>query len=134
LAQEQVVTSVSEAHSATVDDTDSTPSEVAALRASVVSDDRAFHFWNSGRYLGVKARTLGEFVDILHYVDTESLFYHLERNDFSNWLELELGQVQLSSELGGVRAQRLRGEALRAALLQLFTREVEPVLNQGVSG
>jgi len=101
---------------------------------TVVSEDRAFHFWTSGRYLGVKARTLREFVDTLHYVDGDSLAYHLERNDFANWLELELGQAQLAAQVRQLRPHKLRGEVLRSALLQLFANETEEsLLNQGVS-
>lgn len=107
----------------------------AVSGSSMVSEDRAFHFWNSGRYLGVKARTLSEFVDILHYVEAESLAYHLERNDFSNWLELELGQAALAAQFGGLRGQRVRGEALRTQLLQLIPQEgQETLVNQGVPG
>lgn len=100
---------------------------------TVVAEDRAFHFWTSGRYLGVKARTLREFVDTLHYVDVESLAYHLERGDFSNWLELELGQIQLAAQVRQLRTHKLRGESLRGALVNLFSGESEESLvNQGM--
>ncbi|MBT9589220.1 NTP transferase domain-containing protein [bacterium] len=112
----------------------SPPQPAAAVIPAMVSEDRAFHFWTSGRYLGVKARTLREFVDTLHYVDGDSLAYHLERNDFANWLELELGEAQLAGQVRQLRAHKMRGESLRAALLQLFASDNEErLLNQGVS-
>lgn len=108
------------------------PVSLPAAIPAVVSEDRAFHFWTSGRYLGVKARTLREFIDTLHYVDSDSLAYHLERGDFSNWLELELGQSQLAAQVRQLRAHKLRGESLRLAMLQLFASESEDrLLNQG---
>jgi mannose-1-phosphate guanylyltransferase/phosphomannomutase len=99
---------------------------------ALLSEDRAFHFWTSGRYLGVKSRTLREFADALHYVDCDSLSYHLERGDFSNWLELELKLSTLANQVRQLRQHKLRGEGLRAALLQLFAgHNEEQLLNQG---
>ena len=122
LAQEQPVMGVS------------APREQQVNLPTMVSEDRAFHFWTSGRYLGVKARTLREFVDTLHYVDGDSLVYHLERNDFANWLELELGQKAMGSQVRQLRSHKLRGEGLRSALLALFSVENEErLLNQGAS-
>lgn len=110
----------------------SQPRASVAAAPTVVAEDRAFHFWTSGRYLGVKARTLREFVDTLHYVDVESLAYHLERGDFSNWLELELGQAQLAGQVRHLRTHKLRGETLRGALVNLFSGDSEESLvNQG---
>ena len=123
LAQEQPVVGTAQA-----------PREQAASLPTMVSEDRAFHFWTSGRYLGVKARTLREFVDTLHYVDGDSLIYHLERNDFANWLELELGQAAMASQVRQLRSHKLRGEGLRSALLALFSVENEErLLNQGAT-
>ena len=124
LAQEQPVA---------VDAAAAAPREQSINLPTMVSEDRAFHFWTSGRYLGVKARTLREFVDTLHYVDGDSLVYHLERNDFANWLELELGQAAMASQVRQLRTHKLRGEGLRSALLALFSVENEArLLNQGV--
>jgi len=108
------------------------PTRGAVPAMAAVSEDRAFHFWVSGRYLGVKARTLREFSDTLHYVEADSLAYHLERGDFSNWLELELSLTALAGQVGQLRSNQLRGESLRSALLQLFAGEIEPgVINEG---
>lgn len=108
--------------------------EVPATPPTMVSDDRAFHFWTSGRYLGVKARTLREFVDTLHYVDDLSLAYHMERNDFANWLELELKESTLAQQIRQLATHHLARESLRAALLQLFSKENEThLLNQGAT-
>ena len=135
LAEEYRGMIVSLAHEAPVSAAQSmTPPPAVAAVPAMVSEDRAFHFWTSGRYLGVKARTLREFVDTLHYVDGDSLAYHLDRNDFSNWLELELHENQLAAQVGQLRTHKMRGESLRAALLQLFAVYGEDrVLNQGVT-
>lgn len=94
-----------------------------------VPEDRAFHFWTPGRYLGVRARTYREFLDTLHYIDPASLSYHLDRGDFSNWVEHALNDTKLAEGLRGLvkreGAPRPSGEDLRRSLLDLFTRSLD---------
>lgn len=103
----------------------------AAASPAVVSEDRAFHFWTAGRYLGVKARTLREFVDTLHYVEAESLTYHLERGDFANWLQLELNLDELAEQVRLLYGKGLKGEALRGSLVQVLSGENDVSLLNG---
>jgi mannose-1-phosphate guanylyltransferase/phosphomannomutase len=93
-----------------------------------VTEDRAFHFWTPGRYLGVRARTLREFVDTLHYIEVESLRYHSERGDFANWLEYELGDIEMAKQIRALRSTGAAGEELRQGLLTVLTQEQEAVL------
>ncbi|CAM9949954.1 unnamed protein product, partial [Phaeothamnion confervicola] len=98
----------------------STPSPQA------MAEDRAFHFWVPGRYLGVRARSLKEFVDVLHYIDPVSLRYHFDRGDFANWLGHELKQPELAAGIRSLRPGPTEGEDLRLALLGVFATHVEP--------
>jgi mannose-1-phosphate guanylyltransferase/phosphomannomutase len=89
------------------------------LDDSLLPEDRAFHFWTPGRYLGVRARSYREFVDTLLYIEPGSLAYHLERGDFSNWVENELKDTGLAERIRALDAQS-SGEDLRSELLRLF--------------
>lgn len=86
--------------------------------SEMVTEERAFHFWTPGRYLGIQARSLREFLDALHYVEWPSLEYHLERGDFANWLETELRRPLLAEAVRELVAAFPRGEELREKLLE----------------
>ena len=62
---------------------------------------------------------LREFVDTLLYIEPASLAYHLERGDFSNWVENELKDAGLSERIRALDVQS-SGEDLRSELLRLF--------------
>jgi len=61
-----------------------------------VSEGRAFVFWQNGVPSGRRARTLREFVHTLEGTPTPSLTGHLERHDFSRWIEDVFGDFPLS--------------------------------------
>lgn len=86
-----------------------------------VSEDRSFHFWVPGRYLGVRARSLREFVDVLHYIEGLSISYHFERGDFANWLGHELKLVELARTIRSLKPANKEKETLRTELLQLLS-------------
>ncbi len=84
-------------------------------------EERAFHFWTPDRYLGVRARSLKEFINTLHYIDPSSLSYHIQRGDFANWMEYELEELQLADKVRRLKGTLDTGEDLRKALLDLFS-------------
>ena len=81
-------------------------------------EERAFHFWVPGRYLGVQARSLREFIDVLHYVEVPSLEYHQERGDFATWLDAEVHRPQLAMQIRTLALLEIKGEPLRKRLLE----------------
>lgn len=87
-------------------------------------EEKAFHFWNSQRYLGVRARTFSEFLDTLHYIEASSLTYHFRRGDFSNWVEHELRDSWLADQIRMLEADPDRQDSLRASLVQLLSQSV----------
>lgn len=91
---------------------------------SMLPEEKAFHFWNGERYLGVRARTFIEFLDTLHYIDTSSLAYHFKRGDFSNWVEHELRDKWLADQIRLLESDDDRKESLRSALVSLLTQSV----------
>lgn len=85
----------------------------------VLPDEKAFHFWAPGRYLGVRATSFREFVDTVMYIDLASLEYHMERGDFINWFEYELQNEPVAQRIRGLRDRDVHGEELRSELLKL---------------
>lgn len=90
----------------------------------MLPEEKAFHFWNGERYLGVRARTFIEFLDTLHYIDTSSLAYHFKRGDFSNWVEHELRDSWLAEQIRLLETDENRRESLRSSLVTLLTQSV----------
>ena len=91
---------------------------------SMLPEEKAFHFWNGERYLGVRARTFIEFLDTLHYIDTSSLAYHFKRGDFSNWVEHELHDAWLADQIRLLESDTSRKDSLRSSLVNLLTQSV----------
>jgi mannose-1-phosphate guanylyltransferase / phosphomannomutase len=82
--------------------------------------EKSFHFWVPGRYLGKRAQSLKEFVDTLHYVEIESVEYHMEREDFANWIEYELENEILASKIRTLKSKGRNGEDLRNEIIKLM--------------
>ncbi|MFH0801370.1 MAG: DUF5752 family protein [bacterium] len=82
-------------------------------------DDRAFYFWAEGRFLGIRAHRLKEFIDAIHYVEPASLEFHMNRDDFANWLESELGNRKTAEKIRDLKKLKLTGEELRAEILKI---------------
>lgn len=91
---------------------------------SMLPEEKAFHFWNGERYLGVRARTFIEFLDTLHYIESSSLVYHFERGDFSNWVEHELRDSWLADQIRILETDGSRQDPLRSNLVGLLTQSV----------
>jgi len=76
---------------------------VKALRT--VGDQEAFYFYEAiGKPTGETAKNLTDFLDKVKSVKTESLKFHLQRNDFRNWVEKILGDSKLARALARVSA------------------------------
>ncbi len=107
-----------------------TPEETTSVTPSLshqnptLPEEKSFHFWNTQRYLGVRARTFSEFLDTLHYIETSSLTYHFKRGDFSNWVEHELRDRWLADQIRMLEADPDRLESLRSSLVQLLSQSV----------
>jgi mannose-1-phosphate guanylyltransferase / phosphomannomutase len=92
--------------------------------SAMLPEEKAFHFWNGERYLGVRARTFIEFLDTLHYIDNSSLAYHFKRGDFSNWVEHELHDSWLADQMRHLETDTDKTESLRSGLVHLLTQSV----------
>jgi predicted lactoylglutathione lyase len=66
-----------------------------------VGDNEAFNFYEAvGKPTGETARNLTDFLEKVKSVKLESLVFHLQRNDFQNWIEKTLGDSKLAGKLG----------------------------------
>jgi len=94
------------------------PNQAPLMPSEALPEDRAFHFWTPGRYLGIQARSLREFVDVLHYIEAASLEYHQERGDFASWLDAEVHHPMLAQQVRTLAELGVTGEPLRNRLLE----------------
>jgi hypothetical protein len=68
-----------------------------------VGDQEAFYFYETvGKPIGEKAGSLSDFLDKVRSVKSESLTFHLQRNDFQNWIEKTLGDDNLAGKLSRI--------------------------------
>ena len=99
---------------------------------SKLPEDKAFHFYvGIDQPVGVSARSVKEFYDVVGTVAPGSLEFHLEREDFENWFKTTVEDDEFARELAGLRQTGLNGEALRKQiLLNLQARFGEDVLSR----
>ncbi|MCD6309364.1 MAG: mannose-1-phosphate guanyltransferase, partial [Candidatus Eremiobacteraeota bacterium] len=91
-----------------------------ATSQTILEEEKAFHFWTPGKYLGVKANSLAGFIDVIHYIEQESIDYHMARGDFANWIEYELFNPGLAEKVRKLKEEQLQGEEIRKRLLKLL--------------
>jgi predicted transcriptional regulator len=84
-----------------------------------VSAELGFNFYvDIDKPVGFSALSLGEFYRTIKQVGSDSLEFHLYRGDFENWLREVCKDEDLANSFGTSKAEDLKGEDLRKALLQ----------------
>ena len=76
------------------------PRAVLSLRC--VPPEKAFHFSSQERPAGYAAHSLQEFVNILEFAPDEVVNYHLDRGDFTRWIEFVIGDTTLAKKISGI--------------------------------
>jgi hypothetical protein len=66
-----------------------------------------------GKYTGISAASYEDFLASIKRVEAKSLNFHIERGDFEKWVSDVLKDEELAKEIGGLKSQKLRGQALR---------------------
>ncbi len=91
-----------------------------ALKISAkVSEEAAFHFYSGiDKPLGFSAHSIAEFYSQIKQVSSNSLDFHLYREDFEHWLGDILYDKELAVETAKFKTKGLKGEELRKALLK----------------
>jgi predicted transcriptional regulator len=85
----------------------------------VVMSELGFNFYvEVDKPLGFSAHSLEELYRLIKQVTSDSLEFHLYRNDFVNWMREVLKDEELAEAVGILKAEGLKGEELRKALLK----------------
>jgi hypothetical protein len=93
--------------------------EVANEILRKVSEEEGFNFYQSiDTPVGMKARSLVEFLDLLKDVEPASLEFHTARGDFGNWIRM-LGDETLAKQVESLKNKALPVEELRKRLMLL---------------
>jgi alpha-amylase len=90
-----------------------------------VPPDRAFHFFEGGRYINLSAHSLRELADVVRIAPESSLREHLVNGDIRRWVEETIEDRELAARLGKRGLENLRGELVRE--LELRLNELEKV-------
>ena len=98
-----------------------------------LSREEAFYFFASiGNYIGESASSLREFLEKIGSVNTKSLEFHLQREDFEKWVNQTLGDPKLAARIKDLRSQNITGENLRSQLCLVVARRSKE-LSSGLS-
>ncbi len=83
-----------------------------------VPNEKAFYFFEAnGQYTGVSAKSLEEFMErVRSELSSESVEFHVERQDFEKWISGVFGDEKLAEEIRNIRLSGVKGETLRRAL------------------
>ena len=91
-----------------------------------LSREEAFYFFASiGNYSGESAASLKEFLEKIGSVNTKSLEFHLQREDFEKWVNGTLGDAKLAAQIKELRHQNITAENLRAQLCLVVARRLK---------
>jgi hypothetical protein len=72
-----------------------------------------------GDYTGQVATSLEDFAEMLQTVDMKSIEFHMERQDFENWIRNVFGDEELAKSVS--RRMVFQGENRRKELVTLIT-------------
>jgi hypothetical protein len=99
-----------------------------------LSNKEAFYFYeNIGKPTGQSAKNLQEFLDRVESVKLESLVFHLERDDFKNWIAKTLEDLTLARRIEMLPVEdnnQLRTkirETIRARLAELEGTSIQAI-------
>jgi alpha-amylase len=91
------------------------------LRLATLTANEPFLFHTGTgeeNFTGIMSWSLKGFVKALRTVDVKTLEFHNRRGDFEPWAENSLKDKTFARDLGETRAAKLKGEALRKALVE----------------
>ena len=76
-----------------------------------------------GDYTGQAASSLEDFAEMLRWVDSKSVDFHMGRRDFEKWVRYIFGDEELAQAIN--RRAVFQGENLRNELVTLVTEHVD---------
>lgn len=82
-----------------------------------------FHFYvDIDDYTGISAASYEDFLTSIKKVKAKSLSFHVKRGDFEKWVLHVLKDRKLAEEIGKIKNQKLRGQALRNRLYRIISK------------
>jgi alpha-amylase len=90
------------------------------LRLATVTANEPFLFYKGvgeENYTGLIAWSLKGFIKALQKAELKSIEFHNSRGDFEKWVENSLHDKVLAEKLKEIRLSKIRGQALRKALI-----------------
>jgi len=89
-----------------------------------VHSHESFWFYKApGDFAGKNAASLNDFARALGIVDVQSIDFHFSRGDFRRWIQLIIGDIDLSIRINKI-PQDERGEKLRANLIKAVNERI----------
>jgi predicted lactoylglutathione lyase len=93
-----------------------------------VGEQEAFYFYEAiGKPTGEVARNLSDFLEKVKSVKSESLMFHLQRNDFQNWVKRTLGDSKLARELGKISSSN--SDEIRNLIFETVDNRIKELRN-----
>lgn len=74
----------------------------SAKTLRILAPEDAFNFAGPGGFIGHTAYSLDQFEDLLHVVPTDSILYHVGREDFIHWITDVLEDPKLAETITGL--------------------------------
>jgi alpha-amylase len=90
------------------------------LRLATLTANEPFLFCTKAgkeHFTGVMSWSLKGFAKAIQTVDVKAVEFHNRRGDFESWAEHSLQDKALADKLKGIRTSKLKGEALRKAVV-----------------
>jgi hypothetical protein len=97
-----------------------------------LGDNEAFHFYEEiGKPTGESAKSLSEFLEKVKSVKLESLVFHLQRNDFQNWISKTLDDAKLARRMS--RIVPSQGDDLRIKIQAVIKNRIRELKGTSVT-
>ncbi|MEM3402326.1 MAG: hypothetical protein QXH08_03770, partial [Candidatus Hadarchaeales archaeon] len=94
----------------------------AAKLLRVLPPDRAFHFHEDGRYIGLSAHSLEELKNALPYASETSILFHMACKHFEKWIRFTIGDSELADKIS--KAEGRSAAELRERIYELINRRI----------
>ena len=89
-----------------------------------VNEHEGFRFYtDQGCPTGITASSLKDFQKKLEKIDIESIDFHFARRDFRRWIQIIIGDIELSNRVNKI-PQELRGEKLRKEIILIVKKRI----------
>ena len=89
-----------------------------------VHSHEGFWFYKApGEFTGKNATSLSDFAKMLRVVDVQSIDFHFSRGDFRRWVQIIIGDFDLSTRINRI-PQDTCGEKLRRDLIRAVNERI----------